>query len=83
MGITAEEIVSRIEAGIEGTTSAVATDLGGGNHWRAEVVASGFEGKTLVERHQMIYALFKDKMLPRDESIHALSLKTVTPAEAS
>ncbi|RMG18111.1 MAG: BolA family transcriptional regulator [Planctomycetota bacterium] len=79
--MTAEEIVARIEAGIPGS-KAQATDLGGGNHWRAEVVAAAFEGKSLVERHQMIYALFRDKMLPRDESIHALSLKTQTPAEA-
>ncbi len=80
--IKAEEIVNRIEQGIEGASAKV-TDLGGGNHWSAQIVATGFEGKNLVQRHQMVYALFKDKMLPVDESIHALQLKTQTPGEAA
>ena len=45
-------------------------------------LATGFEGVSLVKRHQMVYATVKDKMLPHDESIHALQLKTLTPAEA-
>jgi stress-induced morphogen len=80
--ISAEEIVSRIESGIEGA-KAEATDTGGGNHWSVRVVATGFEGLNLVKRHQMVYATVKDKMLPHDESIHALQLKTLTPAEAA
>ena len=79
--ITAEEIVARIEGGIEGAKAEV-EDIGGGNHWSARIVASGFEGKSLVQRHQMVYATVRDKMLPHDESIHALQLKTLTPAEA-
>ncbi len=79
--ISAEEIVSRIESGIEGAKATV-TDIGGGNHWDAHVVASGFEGKSLVERHQLVYATVRDRMLPHDESIHALQLKTLTPQEA-
>ena len=80
--ITAAEIVARIEGAIEGAQVKV-TDIGGGNHWDAHVVASAFEGKSLVERHQMVYATVKDKMLPVDESIHALKLKTLTPDEAN
>lgn len=80
--ISAEEIVARIKGGIEGAEVEV-TDLGGGNHWSARVVAAGFEGVGLVKRHQMVYATVKDKMLPHDESIHALQLKTLTPAEAA
>lgn len=79
--ISAEEIVSRIEGAIEGAKATV-TDIGGGNHWSALVVADAFEGKSLVERHQMVYATVRDKMLPVDESIHALQLKTQTPGEA-
>jgi acid stress-induced BolA-like protein IbaG/YrbA len=30
----------------------------------------------------MVYAIFKDKMLPADESIHAFTMKTLTPEEA-
>ena len=79
--ISAQEIVSRIQGGIEGAQVDV-EDTGGGNHWSARVVAEGFTGKSLVERHQMVYATVRDKMLPHDESIHALALKTLTPAEA-
>ncbi len=79
--ISADEIVSRIEGSIDGAKATV-TDIGGGNHWSAHVVATAFEGKTLVERHQMVYATVRDRMLPKDESIHALQLKTLTPDEA-
>lgn len=80
--ISAEEIVSRIQGGIAGAEAQV-QDIGGGNHWSAQVVAAAFEGVSLVKRHQMVYATVKDKMLPHDESIHALQLKTLTPAEAA
>ena len=80
--ITAEEIQARIEAGIEGA-KATLTDLGGGNHWSALVISPSFEGKGLVARHQMVYATVRDKMLPQDESIHALQLKTQTPTEVA
>ncbi len=79
--ITADEIVARIEGGIGGAQARV-RDIGGGNHWSAVVVAPAFDGKSLVQRHQMVYATVKDKMLPADESIHALQLTTLTPAEA-
>ena len=80
--ITANEIVQRIEQGLEGETRATVEDIGGGNHWSAVVVAAAFEGKSLVQQHQMVYATVKDKMLPIDESIHALKLKTMTPSQA-
>lgn len=79
--ITADEIVARIERGIEDAQVTV-RDTGGGNHWAAVVVSPAFEGKSLVQRHQMVYATVKDRMLPADHSIHALQLKTLTPAEA-
>jgi acid stress-induced BolA-like protein IbaG/YrbA len=42
-------------------------------------VAPAFEGRTRVEQHQMIYALFREEMA--SEEVHALALKTCTPAE--
>jgi stress-induced morphogen len=41
-------------------------------------VSQGFEGKSLVERHQAVYGALGDAM--RAE-IHALTLKTLTPAQ--
>jgi acid stress-induced BolA-like protein IbaG/YrbA len=37
-----------------------------------------FEGKGLVERHQVVYATLGDAMRAR---VHALQLKTLTPAQ--
>jgi acid stress-induced BolA-like protein IbaG/YrbA len=51
---------------------------GGGDHFEALVVSDRFEGKGLVERHQIVYAALGDAMRAR---IHALTLKTLTPAQ--
>lgn len=51
---------------------------GDGQHFFATIVSSEFEGKTRVARHQRVYQALGDRM--RAE-IHALSMKTLTPAE--
>jgi stress-induced morphogen len=42
------------------------------------IVSSLFEGKRLVQRHQIVYRALGDRMR---EEIHALSMRTLTPAE--
>ena len=66
----------RIEEALPG---AMARVEGAEAHFSAVVVAKAFEGKTRIEQHQMIYALFREEMASQE--IHALSLKTCTPAE--
>ena len=51
---------------------------GGGTHFRVEVVSRLFEGKSRLARQRMVYAALADEMKDR---LHALSLKTLTPAE--
>ncbi|TXH62599.1 MAG: BolA family transcriptional regulator [Burkholderiaceae bacterium] len=51
---------------------------GDGQHFEALIVSPLFEGKRLVQRHQLVYAALGDRM--RAE-IHALSMKTLTPSE--
>jgi acid stress-induced BolA-like protein IbaG/YrbA len=41
-------------------------------------VSDAFAGKSRVARHQQVYAALGDRMR---EQIHALSMKTLTPAE--
>jgi acid stress-induced BolA-like protein IbaG/YrbA len=48
---------------------------GDGTHFEAIVVSSEFEGKGLLQRHQMVYKALGEFM----KDIHALSLKTYTP----
>jgi BolA protein len=50
----------------------------GGGHFRALVVAQAFEGKSLLERQRQVYAALRLEM---GSEIHALSLRTLTPAE--
>jgi len=74
--LTARDIQERIEASIQGSRASVE---GAEAHFSAVVIAAEFDGKTRIERHQMIYALFRDEMA--SQAIHALALKTSTPAE--
>jgi acid stress-induced BolA-like protein IbaG/YrbA len=51
---------------------------GDGRHFFATVVSAEFEGASRVARHQRVYRALGDRMR---EQIHALSMKTLTPAE--
>ena len=56
-----------------------ANGTGFGTHFRVRIASPLFEGKPRVARHRMVYATLGDLM---GGAIHALALKTVTPAEA-
>ena len=51
---------------------------GDGRHFFATIVSTEFEGTSRVARHQRVYAALGDRMR---EQVHALSMKTLTPAE--
>lgn len=53
---------------------------GGETHFRVEVVAAVFQGKSRLERQRLVYAALKDEM---SQQIHALSLVTRAPGEAA
>jgi acid stress-induced BolA-like protein IbaG/YrbA len=74
----AVEVRRLIEAGLPGAQVEVADTTGGGDHFEAIVVSDQFEGKGLVERHQIVYAALGDVMR---QAVHALTLKTLTPAQ--
>lgn len=52
---------------------------GDGRHWYATIVSPEFEGKRPIARHQRVYATLGEKM--HTDEVHALSMKTFTPAE--
>jgi acid stress-induced BolA-like protein IbaG/YrbA len=66
----------------EGIESHLATErvdvVGDGQHFQALIVSPAFDGKTRIQRHQLVYAALGDRMR---EEIHALSMRTLTPAE--
>ncbi|WP_101297928.1 BolA family protein [Halegenticoccus soli] len=47
-------------------------------HFAAVVVSPAFEGKTLVQQHQMVYDALGERMTT---DIHAMEIKTYTPEE--
>jgi stress-induced morphogen len=47
------------------------------DHYQARIVSRAFEGKTMLEQHQLVYAALGSAM---HGPIHALALKTYTPA---
>jgi acid stress-induced BolA-like protein IbaG/YrbA len=51
---------------------------GDGRHFFATIVSAQFEGASRIARHQLVYRALGDRMR---EQIHALSMKTLTPAE--
>ncbi|MEQ1530321.1 MAG: BolA family protein [Methylococcales bacterium] len=50
----------------------------GGGHYHVTIVAKAFEGKSLVQRHQLIYKALGDLM---KQQIHALGINALSPTE--
>lgn len=50
----------------------------GGGHYHITIISEAFEGKSLVQRHQLIYKALGDMM--KDE-IHALGINATSPSE--
>jgi len=72
---TADDVRGFIAAGLPCEHLAVEGD---GRHFFATIVSAEFEGLLRVRRHQRVYQALGDRMR---EQIHALSMKTLTPAE--
>ena len=72
-----EELQDRIEQALPGARAQVQDLTGGGDHFRAAVVSERFDGLSRIEQHQLVYSVFGDEI---GGPIHALSLKTSTPA---
>ena len=73
--VTTESVKAGIQAGLACEHLEVAGD---GQHFQALIVSSEFEGRSRVQRHQLVYAALGERMR---EEIHALSMKTLTPQE--
>jgi stress-induced morphogen len=68
-----EELKIRIESGIPGARAEVEDLTGGGDHFRARVVAPAFAGLSRIEQHRRVYDVFGADI---GGPIHALSLQT-------
>jgi stress-induced morphogen len=70
---TTDELKQRIEAALPGSRAEVVDLTGGGDHFRATVVAGEFAGMSRIEQHRRVYAVFGGEI---GGPIHALSLET-------
>ncbi len=76
MPMKADEIERLIKEGLPGADVTIKDLAGDDDHFAAEVVWSGFEGKTRLQQHQLVYAALKGNM---GGVLHALQLTTRTP----
>jgi acid stress-induced BolA-like protein IbaG/YrbA len=74
--MNAEQLQNIIAAGLPCEHIEVSGD---GRHWSAVIVSAAFEGLRPIARHQKVYATLGQRM--HTDEVHALSMKTHTPAE--
>lgn len=75
---SAADIKQRIEVAIPGAHADVEDYTGGGDHFRATVTATAFDGLSRVQQHRLVYEVFGAEI---GGAIHALALKTQTPSK--
>ena len=68
-----DEIKQRIEAALPGARAEVEDWTGGGDHFRATVIAPEFAALSRIEQHRRVYSVFGSEI---GGPIHALSLET-------
>jgi len=77
--ISPEEIKETLGKALPVTLVETQDLTGGGDHWQLIVVSPVFEGKGLIEQHRLVNEALREPL--GDQRIHALSLKTYSPAQ--
>ena len=75
--MTLQEIKKQIEHSLPGSTAYVLDPMQDGQHLQAFVVSDAFEGLPVFKQQQLVMMSIKDIF----SVVHALSLKTFTPAK--
>lgn len=73
-----EEVREKLVQSFPNSEVVVQDTTGTMDHFQVLIISSLFEGKSMVEQHQMVYKALGDLM---KEAIHALALKTYTPQQ--
>jgi acid stress-induced BolA-like protein IbaG/YrbA len=77
--MNSEEIKKIIENQWPDSKTQVADLTGTQDHYQVTIVSSAFEGKKMIEQHRLVKSLFDPHI--QSGEVHALSLKTYSPAE--
>jgi len=76
MAMPAAEIEALIRAALPDAEVEITDLAGDGDHYAARVVCESFRGKSLVQRHKLVYEALGGRM---GGELHALQLKTEVP----
>lgn len=74
--IEPNEVLSLLSSAFPGAEIEVTDLTGTKDHYQARIVSSAFEGKSMLEQHQLVYGALGTAM---EAAIHALALATFTP----
>ena len=74
--LNSEQIEKTIANALPGAAVKVMDTTGTNDHFDAIVVWNGFQGKSLVEQHQLVMSPLKEAF---KGPLHAFALKTYTP----
>jgi stress-induced morphogen len=79
--ITNESLVGYIKKTIPDASVVVVDRTGTMDHFIVRVVSTAFKGKSLLDRHRLVYGALNEPM--SDGRIHALEIQAQTHEEAS
>ena len=74
--ITTKEVIDLITKKLP-KSQVLVENIKGNDHLQVTVIASEFNGLSLVKQHQLVYSALKEELA--SEAIHALAIKTVSP----
>jgi acid stress-induced BolA-like protein IbaG/YrbA len=77
--VSPDQVAEMIKTGLPDAQVQVQDLTGTRDHYQVVVVSSQFEGKRLIQQHQLVYGALRQAM--SSEAIHALTMKTYTPQE--
>ena len=76
--MTKEDIFKRLSKKIKNSTIEICDNTADSNHFSILIISDMFNKLSLINRHKIIYNLFKDELT---REIHALQIKAFTPQE--
>lgn len=79
MSFDPQRIRTALTAAFPSATVEVVDTVGDGNHFQVTVISDLFTGRSLIERHRMIYAPLQDDL--RTGALHALAIRAYTSTE--
>lgn len=74
-----DKIKTAIQGALPDATIHVFDPMNDGQHFQAVVISPSFDGLSLVKQHQAVMKPLKDEFA--SDAVHALGLKTFTPAK--